>query len=176
MDMIMASTRMRPECARTTGRAARSLKLVKNIYKNKTRNEAKGGAKRKEKNVPIPIMTKNPVKKRPTSTIAAPALSTKSSGFAHRPQIQFGTGARTYVATTRSGRYELCSAHERMTRRKPSARTNERAMIVLRPAVGIVAVGGGCFAWRRRNEWLVLEEDSWPFSLSFGVCMCCWLA
>lgn len=53
------------------------------------------GRGREGENVPMPIMTKNPVKNRPTSTMAAPALSTKSSGLAHRPQIQLGMGATT---------------------------------------------------------------------------------
>lgn len=44
---------------------------------------------------PIPINTKNPVIKRPKSTAALPELSIKSSGLAHRAQIQFGRGAIT---------------------------------------------------------------------------------
>jgi len=43
----------------------------------------------------MPINTKKPVTNLPKSTIALPLLSTKSSGFAHLPQIQFGRGART---------------------------------------------------------------------------------
>ena len=67
--------------------------------------------------------TRKPVKNRPKSATALPELSMKSSGFAHRAQIQFGTGAMTYVATTINGR-KLCQrAEERMTRRKPMART-----------------------------------------------------
>lgn len=74
-------------------------------------------------NSPIPINTKKPVKKRPKSATALPELSIKSSGLAHRAQIQFGRGAMTYVATTINGR-KLCQrAEERMTRRKPMART-----------------------------------------------------
>lgn len=42
-----------------------------------------------------------------------------------------------------------------MTRRKPRARTKERAMIVFRPAVGIVTVG-----------WLRCEAGG----LGLGVC------
>ena len=42
------------------------------------------------------------------------------------------------MATTRSGRYSLKRAQERMTRRNPTARTKDRAMMVLRPAVGMV--------------------------------------
>jgi hypothetical protein len=73
--------------------------------------------------LPTPIKTKNPVQNLPKSTIAFPELSTKSSGLAHRPQIQFGSGARTYVATTRRGRYFWNRAQERITSRKPIART-----------------------------------------------------
>ena len=47
----------------------------------------------------------------------------KSSGLAHREQIQFGSGATTYVATTINGR-KLCQmADERITSRNPTART-----------------------------------------------------
>ncbi len=55
---------------------------------------------------PTPIVTRNPVKNRPKSMMAPaepPLLSTKSSGFAQRPQIQLGTGASTKIVTTRSG-------------------------------------------------------------------------
>lgn len=95
----------------------------------------------------MPITTKNPVKNRPRSRTAAPELSTKSSGLAQRLQIQLGIGAITYVPTTNSGKYDEKRAQERMTRRKPTARTKESAMMVLRPAVGMVGVGGpamGC--------------------------------
>lgn len=54
--------------------------------------------------IPTPITTKKPVQNLPKSTIALPELSIKSSGFAHLPHIQFGRGAITYVATTRSVR------------------------------------------------------------------------
>lgn len=61
--------------------------------------------------------------KRPKSANELPELSMKSSGFAHRAQIQLGNGATMYVATTINGR-KLCQmAEERMTRRKPMART-----------------------------------------------------
>lgn len=83
----------------------------------------------------IPIKTKNPVQNLPKSTTAFPELSIKSSGLAHRPQIQFGSGARTYVATTRRGRYWWKRAQERITRRNPIARTKDREMMVLSPAV-----------------------------------------
>jgi len=56
-----------------------------------------------QRDLPIPITTKNPVKKRPRSRTAAPELSTKSSGLAQCPQIQLGMGAMTKVATTRRG-------------------------------------------------------------------------
>lgn len=69
------------------------------------------------------MITKNPVQNRPKSTTAFPLDSTKSSGLAHRPQIQFGSGASTNVATTSKGRYCLKRAQERMTRRKPMAST-----------------------------------------------------
>lgn len=46
-------------------------------------------------NVPTPIKTRNPVQNLPKSTTALLELSTKSSGLAQRPQIQFGKGART---------------------------------------------------------------------------------
>lgn len=45
--------------------------------------------------IPMPIKTRNPVKKRPKSAAALPELSIKSSGFAHLEQIQFGSGAIT---------------------------------------------------------------------------------
>lgn len=81
-----------------------------------------------------PINTRNPVQNFPKSRMAFPPLSTKSSGFAHLPHIQFGKGARIYVKTTRRGRYCFQSAHDRITRRKPTASTNDKAMIVLSPA------------------------------------------
>lgn len=81
-----------------------------------------------------PINTRNPVQNFPKSSMAFPPLSTKSSGFPHRPQIQFGKGARTYVRTTRRGRYCFQSAQDRITRRKPTASTSDKAMMVLRPA------------------------------------------
>ena len=60
---------------------------------------------------------------RPKSATEFPELSMKSSGFAHREQIQFGSGATTYVATTINGR-KLCQmADDRITRRNPTART-----------------------------------------------------
>lgn len=52
----------------------------------------------------MPINTKNPVMNRPKSAAALPELSMKSSGLAHREQIQFGRGATMYVATTIKGR------------------------------------------------------------------------
>ena len=55
-------------------------------------------------NSPTPITTKNPVTNLPKSTSGLPPPSLpKSSGLAHLPQIQFGKGARTKVATTMSG-------------------------------------------------------------------------
>lgn len=48
----------------------------------------------------MPMVTRKPVNQRPKSTIALPAVSMKSSGFAHLPQIQFGNGAKTNVAAT----------------------------------------------------------------------------
>lgn len=78
---------------------------------------------RAKNDLPIPITTKNPVQNRPKSTIALLPLSTKSSGFEHCPQIQFGKGASTKVATTSSGWYLWKSAQERITRRNPIART-----------------------------------------------------
>lgn len=48
---------------------------------------------RERENLPMPMTTKKPVKKRPTSRTAAPELSTKSSGLAQRLLIQFGIGA-----------------------------------------------------------------------------------
>jgi len=87
-----------------------------------------------------PINTKNPVQNFPKSRMAFPPLSSKSSGLAHRPQIQFGNGARTYVKTTRRGRYCFQSAHDRITSRNPTASTNDKAIIVLRP--GAMAAKG----------------------------------
>ena len=54
----------------------------------------------------------------------------KSSPAAYRVHMAFGNGARTYVATTRSGSQLAKRAHERMTRRKPHARLE--IMLVLR--------------------------------------------
>jgi hypothetical protein len=51
--------------------------------------------------VPIPITTKKPVRNLPKSITPDPLLSIKSSGLLACPQIQFGRGAITYVATTR---------------------------------------------------------------------------
>lgn len=83
----------------------------------------------------IPIKTRNPVMNRPKSASEFPELSIKSSGLAHREQIQLGRGATIYVATTANGR-KLCQmAEERMTRRNPIARTNDRPIMVLIPAV-----------------------------------------
>jgi len=65
IDMIIAGMEMMAECARTAGKAS-------------------------------PITTKNPVANFPKSRTALPLPSApKSSGFAHRPQIQLGSGART---------------------------------------------------------------------------------
>lgn len=50
---------------------------------------------RPRRGLPIPMTTRNPVQKRPRSITPAPELSTKSSGLAHRPQIQLGSGAIT---------------------------------------------------------------------------------
>lgn len=83
-----------------------------------------GNKRKRTIDLPIPIVTKNPVTNFPKSITAFPPPSLpKSSGFAHRPQIQFGSGASTYVATTRRGKYWFHSAQERITRRKPTART-----------------------------------------------------
>lgn len=71
----------------------------------------------------MPMTTKKPVANRPRSIQALALLSMKSSGFAHLEAIQFGTGANTYVATTRRVRKLWKRAAERMTRRKPMART-----------------------------------------------------
>jgi len=87
----------------------------------------------------MPITTRNPVANRPRSIHAPELFSIKSSGLAHLPAIQFGKGAKTYVATTRSVRKLWNKAAERMTRRNPMARTKDRAIIVLRPAVMIDA-------------------------------------
>jgi len=45
-----------------------------------------------------------------------------------------------YVTTTSKGKYCLKSAQERMTRRKPIARTKDSDMMVFRPAVILYAV------------------------------------
>lgn len=42
---------------------------------------------------PMPVRTKKPVRNRPKSIAELLELSIKSSGFAHRPHIQFGRGA-----------------------------------------------------------------------------------
>jgi hypothetical protein len=49
------------------------------------------------------MTTKKPVRNLPKSTTPLPELSIKSSWFAARPHIQFGSGATTYVAATRRG-------------------------------------------------------------------------
>ena len=107
MDMTMASIWMRSACARTTGRAISEKSNVSFHFHTRRRARAentsvvpmtrRGGSHStgRAKNVPIPMITKNPVKKRPRSSTAAPELSTKSSGLAQRLQIQLGTGART---------------------------------------------------------------------------------
>ena len=55
-------------------------------------------------NVPMPMTTRNPVQNLPKSITALPALSIKSSGFAHLEHMKFGNGAATNVATTSSVR------------------------------------------------------------------------
>lgn len=147
------------ECARTAGNAASRFKSAHQFMKStlpSTRedNHSSRFSNRIEKYVPTPINTRNPVQNFPKSRMAFPPLSTKSSGFAHRPQIQFGKGARTYVKTTRRGRYCFQSAQDRITRRKPTASTwlmpslaciyctehqrqvltSDKAIMVLRPA------------------------------------------
>lgn len=83
------------------------------------------------------------------------------------------------MATTRRGRYCLKSAQERMTSRKPTASTKERAMMVLRPgivadcalavrrAAGVGDVGReekGGYGWRARTR---TQKESYP-SQGFG--------
>ena len=55
----------------------------------------------------------------------------KSSPAAYRAHIAFGNGARTYVATTSKGSQFAKRAHDKITRRKPHARTNDRPMMLL---------------------------------------------
>ena len=57
-------------------------------------------------NSPTPITTKNPVRNLPNSTIllVPPSPMKSSLPCPALPQSQLGTGARTYVATTRRGR------------------------------------------------------------------------
>jgi hypothetical protein len=90
------------------------------------------------------MTTKKPVTNLPKSTIA-PAepelLSMKSSGLAQYPHIMFGSGARIYVATTRTGYGLWKRTLERMMRMKPMARTKERRMSVLRPAIVAGEIG-----------------------------------
>lgn len=74
-------------------------------------------------NVPMPMTTRNPVQNLPKSITAFPALSIKSSGFAHLAHMKFGNGAITNVATTSNVRKLWKRAALRMTRRKPIART-----------------------------------------------------
>lgn len=69
------------------------------------------------------MTTRNPVENLPRSIHALALLSMKSSGFAHLEAIQFGIGAKTYVATTSSVRKLWNKAAERITRRKPMAKT-----------------------------------------------------
>jgi hypothetical protein len=55
----------------------------------------------------------------------------KSSPAAYRAHIAFGNGARTYVATTSRGSQFAKRAHDKITRRNPHARTNDRPMMLL---------------------------------------------
>ena len=133
----------------------------------------------KQCDLPIPITTNPPVTNFPKSSSAFPAPSPpKSSGFASRPQIKFGKGASTYVATTRSGRYCLSRAQERMTRRKPRASTWE---VLVLGAGGLVAQkrkgGPGSRRMKRRRRWVRtyegerndgLETSRHPESRHFG--------
>jgi hypothetical protein len=92
--MAMAGIVMRAQCASNIGRAARQADqqfilsttfLLSFLHRRIT----------KVSNLPTPITTRNPVQNLPKSMTAFPALSMKSSGFEHRPQIQFGSGAIT---------------------------------------------------------------------------------
>lgn len=110
IDITMAGIWIRPVCASRTGKAVVS-------------GQREGPRRNRLLNVPMPIITKNPVEKRPRSIQALELLSIKSSGFAHLEAIQFGTGANTYVATTSRVRKLWKRAAERMTSKKPIART-----------------------------------------------------
>jgi len=112
----------------------------------------------------IPMRTKNPVQNFPKSATAFP-LDSKSSGLAHRPQIQFGRGARTYVATTRRGKYCLKSAQERITRRNPIARTKESEIMVFRPAVIFAIDRGSLTMWCCR-----FKAGKWVTYFSLRLC------
>lgn len=101
----MAGTWIAPLCARTAGRAE-DIYISSNSRSNRgvlyARREAKHSMTAKVQSpgvgsvdIPMPIKTRNPVKKRPKSAAALPELSIKSSGFAHLEQIQFGSGAIT---------------------------------------------------------------------------------
>ena len=150
MDITIAGTAMWPVWARRTGRAV-NMDLAS--FFRAADLSCMISSRELEKFLPMPMTTRKAVQNLPKSTTALPALSIKSSGFEHRPHIQFGNGARTYVATTRRGRYSCHKAQDKMTRRKPMARiydhpsagscysgtsglyTKDKAMMVLRPAV-----------------------------------------
>jgi hypothetical protein len=95
MDMAMAGIVMRAQCASNIGRAAISTGQQLIFSTTFPPSALLLERIREGQNLPTPITTKNPVQNLPKSMTAFPALSMKSSGFAHRPQIQFGSGAIT---------------------------------------------------------------------------------
>jgi hypothetical protein len=111
-DMAAAPPAICAECHRRVGRAVGDVSAI-HIDPNSlmllrlvplAAYGAEHGGPLAGSDVPIPITTKNPVRNLPKSTTPFPWLSIKSSWFAARPHNQFGIGAITYVATTRSVR------------------------------------------------------------------------
>jgi len=93
-----------------------------------------------------PVMTVTEVTNRPKSTAPEPSSEAKESSPRQCPKIEFGSGARTNVKATRSGSQFCHRAHERMIRRNPTARKNDKNMTVRRPAVYAMVNQGGLVA------------------------------
>ena len=87
MDMTIAGTCISWQWASSAGRA------IDDQFTSAVLHYTACVAKRT--NIPIPMTTRKPVQNLPKSTTAFPAFSMKSSGFAHLPHIQFGSGAIT---------------------------------------------------------------------------------
>lgn len=94
IDMIIAAMAITPQWKSITGKAARRISPI--LSRKRKREKGTKDYVEFNGNLPIPIMTKNPVKNLPKSTTALPSLSAvKSFGFDHLPQMAFGSGATT---------------------------------------------------------------------------------